>query len=84
MKDLDTLTAALGQYGLNLVGTTAVADYEALVPAQYQVTALLPEAKTLIVIGNGGGEFWTGFRAYCDDRPGYTQSHQHPLDDYTV
>jgi len=55
-----------------------------MVPAQYHVASLLPEAKTLVVIGNGGGQFWEGFRAYCQERPGYLQGREHPLDDYTV
>lgn len=70
--------------GLNLTGATSVAAYEALVPPQYHVTALLPQAKTIVVIGNGGGEFWRGFRAYCDQHPDYLHEREHPLDDYTV
>lgn len=81
---LQDITAALAPYGFNLIGTATVAAYEALVPAQYHVASLLPQAKTLVVIGNGGGAFWSGFRAYCETRPGYLQEHQHPLDDYTV
>ena len=81
---LEEITAALAPHGLNLIGTTPVAAYETLVPAQYQVAALLPQAKTVVVIGNGGGAFWAGFRAYCDARPGYLQERAHPLDDYTV
>jgi NAD-dependent dihydropyrimidine dehydrogenase PreA subunit len=71
-------------YGLNLIGTAPVATYEALVPSQYHVLSLLPEAKTLIVIGNGGGQFWQGFRAYCDEHPAFLNEREHPLDDYTV
>jgi len=78
------LTAALLPYGFNLVGATTVAAYEALVPPQYHVTALLPQAKTIIVIGNGGGAFWTYFRQYYEARPGYLHEREHPLDDYTV
>ncbi len=84
MDLLQNITAALAPHGLNLIGTTTVSAYEALVPVPYHVASLLPQAKTLVVIGNGGGEFWTGFRAYCDERPTYRQDHEHPLDDYTV
>src|SRR4030095_8835964 len=68
----------------NLIGTTTVTAYEALVPTQYHVASLLPEAKTLVVIGNGGGQFWEGFRSYYQERPGYLQEREHPLVDYTV
>jgi hypothetical protein len=81
---LQAIKEALTPHGLNLIGTTTIAAYEALVPTQYHVAALLPQAKTLVVIGNGGGEFWAGFRAYCDARPGYLQERTHPLDGYTV
>jgi hypothetical protein len=81
---LDTIKEALTLYGLNLVGATSIAAYEAIVPPQYHVASLLPNAKSIVVIGNGGGEFWRGFRAYCEAHPGYLQERAHPLDDYTV
>jgi hypothetical protein len=84
MSLLSDITQALTPYGLNLIGSTTVSAYEALVPPQYYVTPLLPQAKSIIVIGNGGGDFWRGFRLYCDLHPGYFQERTHPLDDYTV
>ncbi len=84
MDLLQDIHAALAPHGLNLVGTTTVAAYETLVPSQYHVVSLLPQAKTLVVIGNGGGGFWAGFQAYCHARQGYLQEREHPLDDYTV
>jgi epoxyqueuosine reductase QueG len=80
----DIIKETLTQHGLNLVGVTSIAAYEAIVSPQYHVASLLPNAKSLIVIGNGGGEFWRGFREYCDAHPGYLQEREHPLDDYTV
>lgn len=80
----DELITRLAPYGLNLIGTTSVEVYEALVPARYAIRTLLPGARTVVVIGNGGGAFWHGFRAYCTARPEYLQEHEHPLDDYTV
>lgn len=84
MDLLQEITVALRPYGFNLIGPATVASYEALVPVRYHVTSLLPQAKTVVVIGNGGGEFWSGFRARCDARPEYLQERIHPLDDYTV
>lgn len=84
MDLLHDITKALAPHGFNLIGTTTVEAYEALVPPRYHVAALLPQAKTLVVIGNGGGEFWTRFRVYCDARSGYLQEREHPLDEYTV
>ena len=84
MNLLRDITNARASHGLNLSGATTVANYEALVPAQYQVATLVPQAKTVVVIGNGGGDFWQGFRTYCDAHPGFLESHAHPLDNYTV
>lgn len=84
MNLVDALREALVPFGFNLIGTTAVSVYEALVPPQYHVSSLLPGAKTLIVIGNGGGDFWSRFRAYCQAHPDYLHEREHPLDEYTV
>ncbi len=84
MSFLDQVRATLATLGLNLIGTTSVAGYEAFVPPQYHVASLLPQAKTILVIGNGGGEFWQGFRTYCDNHAGYLQARAHPLDDYII
>ncbi len=78
------LTTVLTPHGLNLIGTTSVHAYDALVPERYAIRTLLPGAQTVVVIGNGGGAFWAGFRAYCTTRPEYLQERTHPLDDYTV
>lgn len=84
MELLQDIMAALAPVGLNLIGTTPRSDYEALVPAQYHIAQRFPEAETVVVIGNGGREFWRHFRKYVAARPGYLQQHDHPLDDYTV
>ena len=78
------ITTALAPVGLNLIGTTAMSDYEALVPSRYHIKQRFPKAETVVVIGNGGGTFWKGFRRYVATRPDYLQQHEHPLDDYTV
>ena len=80
MNLLTRLTGALAAYGLNLIGTTSRATYEALVPTTYGLEPLLPQTRSVIVIGNGGGAFWTGFRPYAARHAG----DPHPLDDYTV
>jgi epoxyqueuosine reductase len=84
MDLMQTITTALAPCGLNLIGTTSVAVYEALVPKQYHVTPLMPRGRALVVIGNGGGDFWERFRTYCDARPGHLENHEHPLDEYTA
>jgi len=77
------IVQALAPIGLNLIGTTTAAAYETLAPSYYHVSPLLPQTKTIVVIGNGGGDFWLGFRTYCDAHPHYLAEREHPLDDYT-
>ena len=62
---LSALERALAPHGLNLVGATAAAAYDACVPPEYALCRLLPDARAMIVIGNGGAEFWGAYRAYC-------------------
>lgn len=78
------ITAALSPSGLNLIGTANRAAYEALVAPTYHVASLLPNTQTIIVIGNGGGAFWAGFRDYTTAHPSYLTQHAHPLDAYTA
>ena len=79
---LTDLSAALAPYGLNLVGTTAIDAYDAGVPPLLGLRRLLPAAKTAIVIGNGGGAFWTAYRDFCRVHPGHEREPD-PLDAFT-
>lgn len=38
--------------------------------------------QSIIVIGNGGGAFWSAFEQHADRHPGWTE-REHPLDDFT-
>lgn len=76
------LTGALTPHGLNLIGAARVADYDAGVPAASALARIVPGARTVIVIGNGGGAFWDAFRAAstADSTP---RDDAHPLDAFT-
>ena len=78
------IKTALQPQGFNLIGTTTATDYDRLVAVPYRITSLFPAGKTLIVIGNGGGDLWRAFQTYCAAHPNYLQGREHPLDDYTV
>lgn len=80
MDLLNQITDALAPSGLNLVGTASRSAYEALVPTAYRLEPFLPRTRAVIVIGNGGSAFWTGFRPYAAR---HTRD-PHPLDAYTV
>ena len=79
---VDALAAALSAHGLNLVGVAAVEAYDARVPPAYALRRLWPEARSAIVIGNGGAALWTAFREHCRDHPECDRDPD-PLDRYT-
>jgi hypothetical protein len=79
---LTELERALVPHGLNLIGATTPTAYDAGVPARFALGRLAPEASGVIVIGNGGGAFWTAFRSYCRDHAGHAATPD-PLDEFT-
>src|SRR5215467_2031933 len=79
---LGALATALGSHGLNLIGTTPVEAYDARVPAPYRLRALVPEARSAIVVGNGGGAFWQAFKDFSRRHPSRARG-QDPVDGFT-
>jgi hypothetical protein len=75
------LTRVLAPFGLNLVGTTTPAAYDALVPASHR----LGSARTgaIVVIGNGGGRLWAAYREHVAREPERAAA-AHPLDTFTA
>lgn len=79
---LDVLGAALAPNGLNLLGVAAPADYDARVPVERSLARLVPDAQSVVVIGNGGGAFWNAYRAACE-REAALAHRSDPLDAFT-
>ena len=61
---LAQLRDLLAPQGLNLIGAAEVARYDAIVPPRHAVGSRAPDARTLVVIGNGGGAFWEALRRH--------------------
>ncbi len=74
------LTRALAPFGLNLIGVTTPAAYDGLVPSAYRMS---DAAGAVVVIGHGGGAFWSAYRAHVDRHPEHA-TRAHPLDDFTT
>jgi len=74
------LRERLARHGLNLVGTTPAARYDAVVPARWAIGPHAPDVRTLVVIGNGGGAFWEAFQR--GGGPATAARHD-PLDTFT-
>ena len=79
---LATLRERLAPHGLNLVGTTDVARYDAVVPPRWAVGTRAPHTRTLVVIGNGGGAFWEAFRRH-GERGTSPAGQPDPMDAFT-
>ena len=74
------VSTAVAPLGLNLVGAVSIAAYDAgLAPQQPSLAALAPDAHSVLVLGHGGGAFWTGFAAHVSADP----ARPDPLDAYT-
>lgn len=78
---LAELTRALAPFGLNLIGVTTPAAYDALVPPSHRLGPRV--AGAIVVIGNGGGGFWSAYRDHLSRHPGWAE-RAHPLDDFTT
>ena len=70
---------ALDAAGLNLRGALSAARYDALVPGAWRTAALLPDARTALVVGSGGRALWTALRAAPEFAAG-----SDPVDTYTA
>ena len=79
---LEAIAAAAATSGLNLVAATPADRYDAAVKPEYRAAAIAPCARSIIVIGNGGGTFWKAFKRHADENPGW-MAGDNPLDDFT-
>jgi len=68
--------------GLNLIAAIPVARYDGNVKPASRAAATASDARSIIVIANGGGAFWNAFKAHVDRHPEWIQ-REHPLDDFT-
>ncbi|HLH76970.1 MAG TPA: hypothetical protein VKV28_09225 [Candidatus Binataceae bacterium] len=82
MKDLEFIRDRAARCGLNLVAALAVTRYDAVVPEAARLGPIEPQARTVVVIGNGGGEFWRHYQRYLKLHPEHA-ARADPLDDYT-
>ncbi len=72
------IASRLGRIGIDLVGTTSVAAYDARVPADRRLGPHAHDARGVIVLGNGGTALWDAFRAAIPEA-----ETDDPLDHFT-
>lgn len=79
---LEFITQRAARHSLNLIGAVPVERYDRSVPAHLRACAIDPRARSIVVIGNGGGAFWKAYRQHLDMHPGW-ERRDNPLDDFT-
>jgi hypothetical protein len=77
-----SLARAVTPFGLNLIGVASVASYDAQVGPGRRLGRHLRGAESAIVVGNGGGAFWSAYRRFCAARPAH-EDRRDPMDDFT-
>ncbi len=77
--DFAAVEAALVSAGLNARGVLSARRYDALVPEAWRSSALLPAARSILVLASGGRAFFEAFRRSPEARRGGPD----PLDTYT-
>jgi hypothetical protein len=79
---LDEVRAAAAPYGLNLIAAIPADRYDSAVKPAARADAIDREARSIVVLANGGGDFWCAYRAFAEARPGW-RARDNPLDDFT-
>jgi len=82
MALLDPLLAALAPAGLNLSGVVSASAWDEAVPAPRRAETLLPGARSILVLGNGGDAMWQAFLADLRGDPRGLTEARHPIDAY--
>jgi epoxyqueuosine reductase len=89
---IGAIRAAGVRHGLNLVAAIRADRYDSAVAPAMRTTAVtsieIPAAgmpatpRSIVVVGNGGGDFWSAFSAFAERNPGWRE-RANPLDDFT-
>ena len=81
---LDNVRRACAPHGLNLIAAIPVARYDnqPAVKETWRAAAIDPHARSIVVIGNGGGALWDALKSHAAHNPGWWD-RANPLDDFT-
>lgn len=63
MELLERLATQLRSFGIDLIGTTSAAAWDAHAPAHLRARELLANAQTVVVVGSAGRALWEAFAA---------------------
>ncbi len=76
------IRAAAERHGLNLAAAVPLERYDAAVKPAARAARIDSWARSIVVLGNGGGALWAALKAHAARHPGWWQ-RENPLDDFT-
>jgi len=79
---LEKIRRGAAPHGLNLVAATPVARYDGAVAEASRASTIDHEARSIVVIGNGGGALWAALKSHAARNAGWWE-RDNPLDDFT-
>jgi hypothetical protein len=69
-------------HGLNLCAAVPAERYDSAVQPAMSAARIDPAARSILVLGNGGRNFWSAFQLHAARNPGWRE-RENPLDDFT-
>jgi hypothetical protein len=84
---LETIRRIASRQGLNLIAAIPADRYDrAVAPAlrtdAFDSTISSSVKRSIVIVGNGGGDFWRAFSDFANSHPGW-RDRANPLDDFT-
>jgi hypothetical protein len=79
---LEKIRRGAAPHGLNLVAAVPVARYDAAVATASRASSIDSGARSIVVIGNGGGALWHALNLHAASNRGWWE-RENPLDDFT-
>ncbi|MGH7804971.1 MAG: hypothetical protein ACREQJ_11535, partial [Candidatus Binatia bacterium] len=80
---VEQLCEGLASEGFNLIGMAAPAAYDARVREDLRLALRAPWARSVVVVGNGGGDLWRRVEAWAATSGGIADKAD-PVDEYTT
>ncbi len=80
----DKLKRSFYTSGFNIVARIKAGEYDAQVAQAKKSAALLPGAKSIILAGFAGKNFWDVLQQFLRDNREFRETHEDWIDDYTV
>ena len=81
MSLVESVRTRAAPYGLNLVAAAPAQRYDRRVRPELRCSTQAPDARSVVLVGNGGRALWQALIRHAAGKPGWWQ-RAHPLDDF--